>query len=112
MKLSILIPGIWDTVFNILFSFTDIEYLGNLIMGIFVSYKGYLPVYFKGYGIFGTPYTSRTSACVCRKSENCKLLVLQDKYNIEILLSPVNNDEHLFRNFYFYVSPHYAANPL
>ena len=28
-------------------------------MGIFVKiYKGYLSVYFKGYGIFGTPYTS------------------------------------------------------
>ena len=29
-----------------------------------------------------------TSACVCRTSENCKSLVLQDKYNIEIFLSP------------------------
>ena len=27
-------------------------------MGIFADYKGYLPVYFKGYGIFGNPYTS------------------------------------------------------
>ena len=26
----------------------------------------------------------RTSACVCRTSENCKSLVLQDKYNMEI----------------------------
>ena len=30
-----------------------------------------------------------TSACVCRTSENCKSLVLQDKYNIEIFLSTV-----------------------
>ena len=30
-------------------------------MGIFASYKGYLPVYFKGYRIFGTPYTSLSS---------------------------------------------------
>ena len=29
----------------------------------------------------------RTSACVCRTSENCKSLVLQDKCNIEIFLS-------------------------
>ena len=26
--------------------------------------------------------------CVCRMSENCKSLVLQDKCNIEIFLSP------------------------
>ena len=26
--------------------------------------------------------------CVCRASENCKLLFLQDKYNIEIFLFP------------------------
>ena len=30
----------------------------------------------------------RTSACVCRTSENCKSLVLQGKCNIEIFLSP------------------------
>ena len=29
---------------------------------------------------------SRTSACVCRMSENCKSLVLQDKCNIGIFL--------------------------
>ena len=34
--LSILLPGIWDTLF-ILVSFRDIEYLGKLmIMGIFI----------------------------------------------------------------------------
>ena len=30
----------------------------------------------------------KTSACVCRTSENCKSLILQDKCNIEIFLSP------------------------
>ena len=30
----------------------------------------------------------RTSACVCRTSENCKSLVLQGDCNIEIFLSP------------------------
>ena len=30
----------------------------------------------------------RTSACVCRTSENCKSLVLQGECNIEIFLSP------------------------
>ena len=37
---------------NILVTFRDIEYLGKLIMGILPVYKGYLPVYFKGYGIW------------------------------------------------------------
>ena len=32
-----LLPGIWDTLFNILVSFRDIEYFGKLIMGIFAS---------------------------------------------------------------------------
>ena len=35
--------------------------------------------------------------CICRANKNCKSLVLQDKCNIEIFLSPeVNNkgDEH------------------
>ena len=35
--LSILLPGIWDTLFNISVTFRDIEYLGNLIMGIFTN---------------------------------------------------------------------------
>ena len=35
--LSILLPGIWDTVFNILVTIRDIEYLGKLITGIFAS---------------------------------------------------------------------------
>ena len=33
--LSILLPGIWDTVFNIWVILRDIEYLGKLIMGKF-----------------------------------------------------------------------------
>ena len=44
--LSILLPGIWDTVFNILATFRDIDYLGN---------KRYLPVHFEGYATLGTP---------------------------------------------------------
>ena len=35
--LSILLPGICDTVFNTLVTFRDIENLGKLIMGIFTS---------------------------------------------------------------------------
>ena len=35
--LSILLPGIWDTVFNIFITFRDIEYLGQLIIGIFAN---------------------------------------------------------------------------
>ena len=35
----------------------------------------------------------RTSACVCKTSENCKSLVLQDKCNIEIFLSPEVDDK-------------------
>ena len=35
--LSILLPGIWDTSFNVLITFRDIAYLGKLIMGIFAN---------------------------------------------------------------------------
>ena len=35
--LSILLQGIWDTVFNILVTFRDIEYFRKLIMGIFAK---------------------------------------------------------------------------
>ena len=35
--LSILLPGIWDIVFNTLFTFRDIEKLGKLITGTFAS---------------------------------------------------------------------------
>ena len=35
--LSILLPGIWDTWFNILITSRDIEKLGKLIMGIFAD---------------------------------------------------------------------------
>ena len=58
--LSILLPGIWDTVFNIWYTFRDIEYFEKKkqLWGYLPVYKGYLPVYFKGYGKFGTPYTS------------------------------------------------------
>ena len=40
--------------------------------------------------------------CVCRMSENCKSLVLQDKCNIEIFLSPdfVNSSPD---NIHFYL---------
>ena len=34
---SILLPGIWDTWFNIFVTSRDIENLGNLIMGIFAD---------------------------------------------------------------------------
>ena len=35
--LSILLPGIWDTWFNISVTSRDIENLGKLIMGIFAD---------------------------------------------------------------------------
>ena len=35
--LSILLLGVWDTVFNILVTFRDIDYLRKLIMGIFAN---------------------------------------------------------------------------
>ena len=35
--LSILLPGIWDTWFNICVTFRDIKNLGKLIMGIFAD---------------------------------------------------------------------------
>ena len=36
---AILLPGIWDTVFSILVTSRDIEYLRTLIMGIFASLR-------------------------------------------------------------------------
>ena len=45
--LSILLPGILNTVFNM------------------PVYKGYLPINLNGYGIFGTPYTSH-NYCMMR----------------------------------------------
>ena len=35
--LTILLPEIWQTVFNILVTFKDIEYLRKFIMGILAS---------------------------------------------------------------------------
>ena len=37
-----------DTVLNILVTFSDIEYLGKLIMGIFASFKGILACLLQG----------------------------------------------------------------
>ena len=42
---------------NIFITSKDIEY-SRKVWGYLAVYKGYLPVYHKGYGIFGTPYTS------------------------------------------------------
>ena len=39
----------------------------------------------------------RTSACVCRTSENCKSLVLQGECNIEIFLFPEKCSLHLIK---------------
>ena len=36
-------------------------------------YKGYLPVYFKGYGIFGIPYTSLLYAYWVRLSKDAQV---------------------------------------
>ena len=43
-----------------------------------------------------------TSACVCRTSEKCKLLVLQDKHNILLIFVPCSaNKEVLALRGYF-----------
>ena len=39
-----------------------------------------------------------TSACICRASKDCKSLVLQDKCNIEMFLSPAMESEHFHGN--------------
>ena len=59
--LSILLPGIWDTLFNIFVTSKDIENLGTIIVGIFADLLGIFAFFFKGYGIFGTPNTSLIS---------------------------------------------------
>ena len=48
----------------------------------------------------------RTSACVCRTSENCKSLVLQGKCKIEIFLSPALDKllGQLGTKFHFHLS--------
>ena len=45
-------------MFNILVTFNDIDYFKKIKYEDICQYKGYLPVYFKGYRIFGTPFTS------------------------------------------------------
>ena len=62
-QLSILLARICDTLFNIVFTFSDIGYLEKKVWGYLPVYRGYLPVYFKEYGIFGTPYTSLYDGC-------------------------------------------------
>ena len=46
--LSILLPRIWETVFNIFVTFRDIEYLGKINMGIFANLKGILAYLLQG----------------------------------------------------------------
>ena len=57
---------------------------GSFVWGIHVRYNN---AYYYPYVLYCICFY-RTSACVCRMSENCKSLVLQDKCNIEIFLSP------------------------
>ena len=38
--------------------------------------------------MFFIAYIFKGQVCVCKASENCKSLILQDKCNIEIFLSP------------------------
>ena len=56
--LSILLLGIWDTMFNILFTYRNIGYLGKSTMRIFATLYNLLAFLLQGIGIFGTPYTS------------------------------------------------------
>ena len=46
--LSILLPGIRDTVFNIFVSFRAIEYIETIITGIFANLKGILACLLQG----------------------------------------------------------------
>ena len=57
-NISILLPGISDTVFNILLTFRYIENLGKLIIGIFASLKGILAYLFQGILDIWYPLTS------------------------------------------------------
>ena len=62
MILSILLPGIWDTVFNILVTFRDIDYLGKLIMGIFANIiRDTCMFTSRDIGYLVPPYTSLTA---------------------------------------------------
>ena len=48
--------------------------------------------------MFFIAYTlKRASAWVCRMSENCKSLVLQDKCNIEMILSPASSYDFMLQ---------------
>ena len=61
--LSILLPGIWDTVFNILVTFRDIENLGKLITGIFAKLKRDTCLFTSRHrGYFVPPYSSLLGA--------------------------------------------------
>ena len=54
---TILLPGIWDTMFNIIAYFQGYRIFRKTNYGdICQLTMGYLPVYFKGYGILVTPY--------------------------------------------------------
>ena len=57
--LSILLPGIWDIVFNILVTFRDIENLGKLIMGIICQF---IRDTCRDMGYFVNPYSSLLGA--------------------------------------------------
>ena len=47
--------------------------------------------------------------CVCRTSENCKSLILQDKCSIEIFLSPANKDV-LASEYYTFIKLYMASS--
>ena len=66
--------SVWDAVGKYHFS-SDIRNFKNIKLPP-------SPIFFIAYNFF------RTSACVCRTSENCKSPVLQGKCKIEIFLSP------------------------
>ena len=55
IRISILLPGIWDTVFNILVTFRDIDSFGKLIMGIFTNLYGILACLLQGIWDIGYP---------------------------------------------------------
>ena len=79
--LSILLPGIWDTVFNILVTFRDIDYLGKLIMGIFADSKGILACLLQGiWDIWYPPIQASKMVCDTRPSKVAYTYQIWDSY--------------------------------
>ena len=76
--LSILLPGIWDTVFNISVTFRDIEYLGKLFGDICQLIRDTCLFTSRDMGYLVPPYTSliihanqKTMLVTCTHNLSC-----------------------------------------